>query len=723
MENYEFEIARKFVEETDTPIFLTGKAGTGKTTFLREITKNTGKNHIIVAPTGVAAINAGGVTIHSMFGLPTRAFVPDQAFIDPNLANNIPTLIRHFHYNRDKLKLFRELELLIIDEISMVRADLLDAVNLSLQYTRRSEQPFGGVQVLFIGDMYQLPPVVRDHEWPVLSPYYSSPYFFDSQSFKKMDPAYIELRKIYRQSDRTFIQILNNIRNQDFQYDDYEILKNLYNPEFTPDEPGYITLTTHNRKADEMNERELARLEDPEVVFDATIKGEFGENMYPAEGLLRLKCGAQVMFVKNDTSGERKYFNGKIGVIDVLDPYADKDKQLRVTFPDSGESIYVERAVWENVRYTLNESEGKIEQDQIGSFTQFPLRLAWAVTIHKSQGLTFEKAVVDAGESFAPGQVYVALSRCTSMEFLVLKSLITNRSILSDERIVEFSGRVMREMVLENKLEAGSKNYAGKRLQRAFDFSFMHEHVDAWEKSTKKLKTVDALQIVGFARQFRSAFKEVHEVAQKFQFQLRSILNGPLPWEEKIPQLQDRVTKAADYFMAKLNSEIIQPLQFEIDDVQWKNKRKKYTGLCMDLLRMVTKKTDSLFDTTLLGIPMYLGDKPVIQTTAAEDDQPKKGHTYSISLELFKQGLSLEAIAKKREMAVSTIESHAGIWLKRGEVALQDLLSQEKAARIADAVRKSAEKTAGSIKQQLGDEASWAEIRWVLQSMENAVRA
>jgi hypothetical protein len=251
----------------------------------------------------------------------------------------------------------------------------------------------------------------------------------------------------------------------------------------------------------------------------------------------------------------------------------------------------------------------------------------------------------------------------------------------------------------------------------------MHEHVDAWEKAVKKLKTVDALQIVAYARQFRMAFKEVHEVAQKFQFQLRSILNNASSWEDKIPQLQDRTTKAADYFMGKLNTEIITPLKFEIDDVQWKNKRKKYTSLCTDLLRMVTKKTDSLFDTTLLGIPMYMGVKPVVKTIEVLDEQPKKGHTYMVSLELFKQGMTIEAIAKKREMAVSTIESHATVWLKRGEVKLQELLSEEKAERIVAAVKDAAEKTAGSVKQQLGDEASWAEIRWVLQSLENASQA
>lgn len=715
MENFEFEIARRFVNETHVPIFLTGKAGTGKTTFLREVIGKTSKKSVVVAPTGVAAINAGGVTIHSMFGFPTKGFIPSNENVDPNLANNRQMLTRHFHYRKEKIQVFQELELLVLDEVSMVRADMLDAIDFALQYVRRNNQPFGGVQVLFIGDMYQLPPVVRDHEWPLMSQYYSSPYFFDSLVFKSIEPVYIELKKIYRQTDRNFINILNNIRHQDFQQEDYETLKEHFRPDFVPDEPGFITLTTHNRKADEMNEAELRKLDGEEVVFDAKVEGEFSDNMYPTENLLRLKKGAQVMFVKNDTSGSRRYFNGKIGIVEKINPYADEGEELTVRFPETNETIFVEKEVWENVRYSMNAEENKLEQNRIGSFTQYPLRLAWAITIHKSQGLTFEKAVIDAGDSFAPGQVYVALSRCTSMEHLVLRSMISGRSIVSDPRIVQFTERTMNEMVLENRLVDAKEQFEFDELKKVFEFIKIKEYLSQWFKEVSKIKTLENNTKNRIFSATLRHLDSLQEVSQKFQKQMDDVFNSDVEYEEKIALLRDRCSSAVGYFSRELFENVIRRWEEEVKDKKFKAKMKKYVLASEEMVLLLWNKMNDFYGCRLGDAPVFQGET-LVPEKAPTVAKVEKGDTFADTLTLFKDGKTIDEIAALRNLAVSTIESHLGKWLQKKEIQLTELISTEKIASIQKQMDKFPSAGAGILKGKLGEDVSFSEIRWVMQA-------
>jgi len=476
--NEMFRLATELVNQSSRNIFLTGKAGTGKTTFLKYIRENCPKQMAVVAPTGVAAINAGGVTMHSFFQLPFSPFIPDAGGGYGN--NNEETanrnsLISRLKMTNEKKKIIRELELLIIDEISMVRCDMLDAVDTILRHIRRRHQErFGGLQVLFIGDMFQLPPVIKDPEWNLMKEYYNSPFFFDSQVIKEEAPLYIEFKKIYRQSEEIFINLLNQVRNNELEEEGRELLESRFRPVFRRTKnDGYIILTTHNEKARNTNTNELANLNASLFTYAAEVTGDFPESAYPADELLQLKAGAQVMFIKNDSEKVKRYFNGKIGVVTAL----DKEKIVVQCLPaglagnDDPDAIEVKKEKWENIRYTMNNTTRQLEEEVLGSFVQYPLRLAWAITIHKSQGLTFEKALIDAGEAFAPGQVYVALSRCTTLEGIVLQSRIKSNGFFTDERIVRFSQNYTSANLLEKELQESKKNYQLKILTSLFDFT------------------------------------------------------------------------------------------------------------------------------------------------------------------------------------------------------------------------------------------------------------
>ncbi len=390
--NERFELAYRFVTETQESVFLTGKAGTGKTTFLRYLKEHSAKNTIVAAPTGVAAINAGGVTLHSLFQLPLHPLLPTNA--------GKQELLSKIRYNKQRLQLLRKMEVLIIDEVSMVRCDVMDAIDTILRSIRyQHELPFGGVQLLLIGDLFQLPPVAQNHEWAVLQEYYNSTFFFDSKAIQEQMPLLIELTTIYRQKEELFVRLLNKVRNNQLEAEDLEILNERYQPGFQPDrDETFITLTSHNNQAELINRQQLQRLTAPPYTYKANIDGEFPENSYPADAELVLREGAQVMFLKNDTISKR-FFNGKIGVVHSL-----SDEEVIVKC--GNESIRVQKETWDHSRYTLNRTDGKLEQDVLGTFEQYPLRLAWAITIHKSQGLTFEKVMIDAGLSFTSGQVY-----------------------------------------------------------------------------------------------------------------------------------------------------------------------------------------------------------------------------------------------------------------------------------------------------------------------------
>ena len=558
--NEMFQLAIQLVNQSNRNIFLTGKAGTGKTTFLKYIRENCPKQMAVVAPTGVAAINAGGVTIHSFFQLPLAPFIPETKGTgfpahgqdtSTGSVSNKHSLISRLRFNGDKKKVLQQLEILVIDEISMVRCDVLDAIDTVLRYVRqRPSERFGGVQLLFIGDMLQLPPVIKEQEWGLLSEYYNGQYFFDSKVLQEDPPVYIEFNKIYRQRDERFISLLNQVRNNELDEDGIQLLETRFQPTFRRSKhDGYIILTTHNNKASEINARELGGLVTPLFTYEAEIQEEFSDRAYPAEVILHLRVGAQVMFIRNDAADKgKRFFNGKIGIISKL----EKDKIFVQCEGESAE-IEVRKEKWENIRYTLNKSTRQLDSDVLGSFTQYPLRLAWAITIHKSQGLTFERAIIDAGAAFAPGQVYVALSRCTNLEGMVLQSRVNSSSLFSDTRIVEFSQRSASSGQLQQEFAVAKKHYQQTVLFSTFDFAvainsgkelleYLLEHSSSFNPES-----------FAWTEDLLGKMDKLQETAKKFQAQLQFLFQQPESPEENQP-LQERIKAAAAYFVTEIGS-------------------------------------------------------------------------------------------------------------------------------------------------------------------------
>lgn len=537
--NEMFDLAYGFVTETSEHIFLTGKAGTGKTTFLKYLKEHCAKNIVVAAPTGVAAINAGGVTLHSLFQLPFHPFLPTKA--------NKDELLGKMKFNKQRQQLLRKMELLVIDEISMVRADTMDAIDTILRSVRRNhEAPFGGVQLLFIGDLYQLPPVAKNEEWGIMQEYYASPFFFDSLVIREQMPLLIELSKIYRQKEDSFVRLLNKVRNNGMDADDFEDLHMRYDPGFRPNyDEKYITLTSHNNQADQINNREIEKLLRPAYTYKAEVEGDFPEHMFPAENVLILKEGAQVMFLKNDPI-QRKYFNGKIGVIKSL----EDDKIL---VESDGENIYVAKETWENSRYTLNRGDGKLEQETLGTFTQFPLRLAWAITIHKSQGLTFEKVMIDAGAAFSSGQVYVALSRCTSLEGIVLLSKISPTAILSNDNVVKGQQALMHKGSLPERFAGARLVFTQQILEQLFSFGEINTAFNFLLYELKRNSEKLNVDGIDHMLQVHQHFLQDKAVGEKFIGHIYSLMKDE-PVIEKNPGLQKRISDAARHFDVRLSA-------------------------------------------------------------------------------------------------------------------------------------------------------------------------
>ncbi len=534
-----FDLAYRFVTETSENIFLTGKAGTGKTTFLKYLRDNATKNIVVAAPTGVAAINAGGVTLHSLFQLPFHPFLPTK--------NSKDELLAKIRYNKQRQQLLRKMELLVIDEISMVRCDTMDAIDTILRSIRRNyDTPFGGVQLLCIGDLHQLPPVAQNHEWSILQEYYTTPFFFDSLSIKEQMPLLIELDKIYRQKEDSFVRLLNKVRNNQMDADDFEDLHMRYDPLFSP-MPGekYITLTSHNKQAAEINQQKLENLFTPSLTYKAMVEEDFPENMFPADAALVLKEGAQVMFLKNDVIAKR-YFNGKIGVVKLL----QKDK---IIVDCDGTEIEVAKETWENSRYTLNRNDGKLEQETLGTFTQYPLRLAWAITIHKSQGLTFEKVMIDAGSSFSSGQVYVALSRCTSLGGIVLLSKISAATLFSNDNVVKGQQSLTHKGSLAERFTGARQVFTQQLISDIFSFNdvetgvaLLHHHIT---QQQDKLNT-DAITWIENIKQH---FITDKAVGIKFIGVVSGILKEE-PVIENNNIAQKRISDAANHFEPKFST-------------------------------------------------------------------------------------------------------------------------------------------------------------------------
>jgi hypothetical protein len=712
-DNSVFNTAADFVNNTQCHIFLTGKAGTGKTTFLKYIKNSTPKKCVVVAPTGVAAINAGGVTMHSFFQLPLGPYVPvTQKFSQANFTDK-HTLFKNIRFSEEKRELIRDLQLIIIDEVSMVRSDALDAIDAILRYFRKKpDVVFGGVQLLFIGDMFQLPPVMPDAEWSVLKEYYASPFFFHSKAIEQSPPIFIELKKIYRQNEQHFIRLLNSVRNAETNAADLENLNARYGIAPEP-ERNYITLTTHNYKADKINADELAKLPGKLYEFKGSVEGDFSDKILPTDVALQLKVNAQVMFIRNDKSDERKYFNGKIATIKKIE-----GDSIWVTLAESEEELQLEKETWNNIRYSYNQEEEKIEEEKLGSFTQYPVRLAWAITIHKSQGLTFERAIIDAGDSFAPGQVYVALSRCTSLEGLILHSKIFSKSISTDERILTFSKKETEAQELVARLQAEKRVFLNSLLLEVFDLSKTIETLEHYVAYIpgKKIPDLKGAQLNALKTVDRA--RENQKVAIKFKDQLEALLK-----ENAEDKLKERVTKAIDYFTKALVDEVLTPLDQHIDSLKGVTKVRKYLKRVKTVRNEVARKIKEI-QTARYGDVVFEPSKVMASLQAIESHdrakkgKPEKGESLKETLELFKRGLTLQDISKQRSLAFSTIEGHIAMLIKAGELDILQIMNEEKLSRIVAAIKETQGTSLTPIKVKLGDAFSFGEIRAVINHLE-----
>ena len=706
-----FRTAADFVNNTSRHIFLTGKAGTGKTTFLKYIKENTRKKCVVVAPTGVAAINAGGVTMHSLFQLPLGPFIPVSHRLSGEGVTDQYTLFKNIRVSEEKRELFRDLELLIIDEVSMVRCDMLDATDAILRYFRKAPHvPFGGVQVLYIGDLFQLPPVASDSQWSLLRDYYTSPFFFHSKAVEQAPPVYIELKKIYRQSQQTFIDILNRIRNAEARPGDLATLNALMNAQ--PKEGHkYITLTTHNHKADKINAEELRRLSGKSFEFKGVVEGDFPDKTLPTDTLLQLKEGAQVMFIRNDKSEDRRYYNGKIATVTKID-----SEGIWVLPADSEDEILLEQETWTNIRYSYNQQEERIDEEKLGSFTQYPIRLAWAITIHKSQGLTFQHAIIDAGESFSPGQVYVALSRCTSLDGVILRSHIHPSSIATDPLVREFARREAPESDLQDILEKEKREFQNAELAKTFDLKKVTDLLQNYVDYLPGRQIPSSKEAMVNARAVLHAAVELQKVALKFQNQMMELLASG----EEV-KLGERVQKGIEYFNKSLTTLILIPLDEHLGKLKGIKKVGKYLKYVRQLRNAVARKINSIGRAQYGEVIFNPRAVDVALRDASVDrrggEKSEKGGTLKETLSLLKSGMTPFDISRKRGLALSTIEGHMAQLVKAGELDVADCVAEQKVNMIIEAIREMQADSIQPVKLKLGDEVTYGEIRAVMNHL------
>lgn len=752
------EFTERFINQTNSPVFLTGKAGTGKTTLLRKIVETTHKNTVIVAPTGIAALNAGGVTIHSFFQLPFSSFIPE--FVSEGLVNgNIKfeskeTLKRHFHFNKTRQNLIRSVELLIIDEVSMLRADLLDAIDWTLRNVRRNNDPFGGVQVLFIGDLLQLPPVIKPEEWSLLQKYYHGIFFFNAHVFQEQAPVYIELDKIFRQDDQLFIDLLNHLRNNEITSEDQKLLEQYVNPHFdSTKEEGYITLTTHNSKADQLNATALNSLPEKSVVYSAEIKGDFPPHLFPLEKDTELKVGAQVMFIKNDISFEKNFYNGKMGVIKSL-----TSEEIEVFFKDEKRSIVVEKYEWNNIKYSLNEQSGEIEEEILGTFVHYPIKLAWAITIHKSQGLTFDKAVLDVSQVFAPGQAYVALSRLRSLSGLVLLKPLSMNGLINDQQVVSYSSNKAPEDVMKLFLDRETARFIYTSLFQAFDW---YDYTTKWATFELGLKLQGPKTEKGkdksWAANQLQTVQTTFDAARKFQNQLTNIFSKENPdWTF----IHDRVQAAYLYFFKPLDAQVysIMKRRYEVSKIK---KTKSYHDELEELEQEVVGVVHRLMKARLL-MEAVANQKPFTKETIkapeltnyviaksqsiqqelranrsmldemmeeeytdvvqlvkqkkVKEEKALKKDTYETTFEMYEQGKTMEEIARERQLGVSTIEGHFVKLIRQEKIDITAILDPKRISEIEAYLEGTEGKTLGTIKDELGDKVTYGELKLVQAS-------
>lgn len=533
--NEQAQLAWDIIETTNTNLFLTGKAGTGKTTFLRRLKEESSKRIVVVAPTGIAAINAEGVTIHSFFQLSFAPFIPDAQY---KLKE------QQYRFSKQKIRVIQSIDTLVIDEISMVRADLLDAVDSVLRRFRKNQLPFGGVQMVMIGDLGQLAPVAKDDEWQMLSRYYDTPYFFSSIALKSTRYAIVELKTVYRQSDSHFVELLNRVRDNRADDKVLAALNSRYIPNFQPRvEEGYIRLTTHNYQAQQENERQLALLPGKPYTYEASISGKYPEMLFPTEQILTLKEGAQVMFVKNDSSADKAFYNGMIGTVTEIN-----EKNFFVRTKDTGVVIKVEPEQWENTRYEIDDRTNEITEEVDGTFKQFPVKPAWAITVHKSQGLTFDRAIIDVQRAFTHGQTYVALSRCRTLEGLVLSAPLPMSAIIRDGAVDDYVSRAVEHTPNKEQIDLLQRDYYLSVLSELFDFrplmSAFNRMLDLlmghFRRSYPKL-------IIEYKARLEVIKTQLYDVAERFKMQYNQIVISTPDYQEDV-HLQERLTKGATYF-------------------------------------------------------------------------------------------------------------------------------------------------------------------------------
>lgn len=735
----------RFINQTNKSIFLTGKAGTGKTTLLHEIIRTTHKNVVVVAPTGIAALNAGGVTIHSMFQLPFAGFIPDERaphFSDFVKFESKATLRRHFKMSGLKKAVIRNMELLVIDEVSMLRADLLDAIDFMLQSVRHSNRPFGGVQVLFIGDLLQLPPIIKNEEWEVLRKYYPGKFFFHSHAIQNEKPLYIELSKIYRQTDSDFISILNNLRNNRISENDVAVLNAYVKPDFDlKANKGYITLTTHNAKADTINAQSLEDLQGDAMTFYPEIVGDFPDKIFPVDEQLQLKTGAQVMFVKNDLSFEKNYFNGKMGVIKSL-----SENEILVHFPQENKTIEVERYEWQNIRYKVNEATKEIEEEILGTFTHYPIKLAWAITVHKSQGLTFDKAALDVSQVFLPGQAYVALSRLRSLEGLILLSPLRMNGMTNDQDVMDYSLNKADAEILENALQSETKNFIHNYLRASFDwrnlkqewrnhrFSYNQEAANS-PKAKHAVWAIESLNVID----------GLLEPSVKFLSQLDKIFASP---KLDFAFVSERINAAFDYFQKPMD-DLVYGILWKLEEIKRTKKAKAFFEELLVLEELQTKavlqlfKAKKLMEILVSGMAIskenlncfevrnYRNDRiQSVQSafreqnvTLIEDEadaeryvskktkkEPKK-NTVLVTLELWHEKNSIKEIAELRKLTAQTIATHIGKLIQIKAINIGEVFPQDKIDALADAFKDYHEDSLNGLKEQYGNRFTWDELK------------
>lgn len=694
MNNHFFDL----IEYTNRSVFLTGKAGTGKTTFLNEFVKKTKKKHIVVAPTGIAAINAGGVTIHSMFGLPLRTFLPTTDRIDSNIANNIIDLQQHFKYRKDKLKLLREVEVLIIDEVSMLRADVLDMMDFSLRFIRRNNQRFGGVQMLFIGDLYQLPPVVRDEH--VLKMFYNSPFFFDSLAIKDIPLITIELTKVYRQTDQEFLEILNAIRDGDVANIDFHHLNERYDPGFEAGDEPYVYLCSHNKMADDINQEKLKDIKVSPSTYEAKLFGEFKENQFPNDQFLELKIGAQVMFIRNDISGEKKYFNGKLGEISSLD-----ENEIKVILEGSEREIVVKREVWEQKKYSLD-TDKNIKEEVLGSFEQFPIKLAWAVTIHKSQGLTFDKVIIDAGKSFTAGQVYVALSRCRTLEGIVLKSKITPDVIFKDNRILKFQGETQANDNVESILNQEKYDYSIRKLLRTLDCQWFLKEVEQWNNLSIVTKSIDRTKSNQLYLQLKRDVLNLGKIFEKLERIIFQKVNLFIENKEQWTEIESKSKGAVNFFFTEIRDKVFNPLKDFYSEIKGAKGLKQYNEELKNWLEDIEEYLNSLKEIHLLETKLLdeKNDKEVSMKIAKVPSQV-------LTFQLFEEGKTISEIALDRGLVKETIIGHLAKFAEQGLLDISRVITSDKIKAFEEVFYKNPKENLTEWKNALPSNFEFNEIR------------